>query len=55
MYNFRILTKDRRIKYAGTDTESWMTLETAKKLVNYKEGEGIFEFNNKGEILWEVL
>jgi len=52
--NYRIIRADGRIKYAGTDTESWMTLETAKKLVNYLQGETIYEFNEYGK-LWEVL
>lgn len=51
---YRIITADRRIKYAGTDQPSWFTLETARKLVNYQAGEMIVEHNGV-DILWEVL
>jgi hypothetical protein len=41
---YRILTADRRLKYAGTDTGSWFTLEKARQLVNYSAGEMIYEY-----------
>lgn len=52
---FRILTADRRIKYAGTDQPSWMNFETAKRLVDYTAGEMIYEYNADLLPLWERL
>lgn len=54
-YRFRILTSDRRIRFAGTDKPSWLTLEQAKELVDYSKGEMIYEYNDQGERLWEIL
>lgn len=54
--DYRILTKDRKIKYAGTGHDSWFTLEKAKKLVDRKSGEMIYYFDpTTGRQLWEVL
>jgi hypothetical protein len=53
--NYRIIREDGRIKYAGTDMPSWLTLETARKLVNYSKGEMIYQYDEKGNKLWEVL
>ena len=53
--NYRILTAEGKIKYAGTGMPSWLTLELAKSLVNYSDGEMIYEFDNNGNKLWEVL
>lgn len=52
---FRILTADRRIKFTGTATGSWFTLEGAKNLVDYNKGESIYEYDTNGDRLWEVL
>jgi hypothetical protein len=52
---YRILTKDRKIKYAGTGHDSWFTLEKAKKLVDRTKGEMIYEFDKEGRPMWEVL
>lgn len=52
---YRILSADGRIKYTGTEKGSWFTLEQAKKLVNYSKGEMIYEFDNNGDQLYEVL
>jgi hypothetical protein len=53
---YRILTANRRIKYAGTDKPSFLSLEQAKKLVNYKKGEMIYQWDIKNqEPLWEIL
>ena len=51
---YRIQKADRTIKYAGTGNDSWFTLDDARKLVNYSEGERIVECNGT-EILWEIL
>lgn len=51
---FRIVTNDRRIKFAGTDFPSWFNLADAKKLVNYSDGEMIYESDGM-TLLWEVL
>ena len=54
--NYRILTADRRIKYAGTGHDSWFDLDTARKLVDYSKGEGIYYFHpSSAEPLWEIL
>jgi hypothetical protein len=34
---------------------SWFTLEKAKELVNYSNGEMIYEYDYNGEQLWEVF
>lgn len=52
---YRILTKDRKIKYAGTGRDSWFTLEKAKSLVNRKNGEMIYEFDAEGRPMWEIF
>lgn len=51
---YRILTQDRKIKYAGTDHPSWFTLAEAKCRVDYTKGEKIIEHDGVN-ILWEVL
>lgn len=53
--NFRILKADRTIKYAGTDTPSWMNFYRAKALVDYTKGEAIYEHDAQGNPLWEIL
>jgi hypothetical protein len=53
---FRILTKDMKIKYAGTGENSWHTLEEAKRKTDYSKGEKIYEYTGPGgEKLWEKL
>jgi hypothetical protein len=52
---YRILKANGRIKFAGTDKPSWLTIEQAKKLVNYTDGEMIYEYNNEGKKLFEIL
>jgi uncharacterized pyridoxamine 5'-phosphate oxidase family protein len=53
--NYRIIKEDRKIKFAGTDKDSWMTLEIAKKEVDYSKGEMIYEYSQNGNPLFEVL
>lgn len=52
---YRIFTKDRKIKFAGTGHDSWFTLEKAKKLCDRSKGEMVYEFNKNGDPMWEVL
>jgi len=53
--NYRIHKADGRIKYAGTDSPSWLTLEMARQLVNESKGEKIYEYDYNRNPLWEVL
>ena len=39
---------------AGTDKASWFSLETAKTLVSYNEGQRIVEHDGVN-VLWEIL
>lgn len=44
------------IKYAGTDFPSWLTLENARKLVDYSRGESIYEYSMiTMEPMWEIF
>jgi len=52
---YRILNSNGRIKYTGTEMGSWFTLEKAKELVDYSQGEMIYEYDNNGDPIWEVL
>ena len=52
--NFRIITSDNRIKYAGSCLPSWMDLDKARSLVNYSAGEMIYYYEN-GERMYEVF
>lgn len=52
--NYRIQTKDGKFLNAGTDLPSWFTLEQARKLVNYNEGQRIIESDGV-DVLWEVF
>ena len=52
---YRIRKSNGNIKYAGTDYPSWFTLEKARELVNYSNGEMIYEYDNFGDELWEVF
>ena len=53
--NYRIINPNGRIKYAGTGMPSWFTLDNAKKIVDYSNGEMIYEYDNNGERLFEVF
>ena len=53
--NYRILTAENKIKHAGTDNNSWLTLEQARIDVDYSNGEQIYEYNDDRERLWEVF
>jgi hypothetical protein len=52
---YRIITSDQKIKYAGTDEPSWLTLEDAKTKVDISAGEMIYEFDKNGNRLYEIL
>ena len=53
---FRIHKANGRIKHAGTGKDSWFTLEGAKKDVDKKKGEMIYEYNLKTmNPMWEIL
>jgi len=53
---YRIIDSNGRVKYTGgTEMGSWFTLDKAKKLVNYSNGEMIYEYDYNGEQLWEVF
>lgn len=51
---YRIKTRDGKFLNAGTGKDSWFSLETARKKVNYKEGQIIVESDGVN-ILWEVF
>jgi hypothetical protein len=53
-FRYRIRTAEGKFKFAGTGKNSWFDLETARKIVNYEEGEQIVESNGV-DILWEVF
>lgn len=51
--NYRILNAEMKVMYVGGN--SWLTIDDAKKLVNYELGEAIYEYDMKTmERLWEV-
>lgn len=51
---YHILDSNGRIMYTGGN--SWMTLEQAKKLVDYSKGEMIYQYSDDYMYrLWEVL
>jgi len=53
---YRIIDSNGKVKYTGgTEMGSWFTLEKAKELVNYSNGEMIYEYDYNGEQLWEVF
>jgi DNA polymerase III sliding clamp (beta) subunit (PCNA family) len=53
---YRIIDSNGRVKYTGgTEMGSWFTLEKAKELVNYSNGEMIYEYDNNGDRLYEVF
>lgn len=51
---YRIQKADGKFLNAGTGEDSWFTLETARKLVNYNEGQRIIESDGVN-ILWEIF
>lgn len=53
--DYRIETKDRKFKFAGTGLNSWFTLETARAKVDYSKGERIVECHTVHGVLWEIL
>lgn len=52
--NFRIQNANGTFLNAGTGVDSWFTLESARKLVNYEIGQRIIESDGVN-ILWEVF
>jgi DNA polymerase-3 subunit beta len=52
---YRIIDSNGRIKYTGTEMGSWFNLEKAKQLVNYSNGEMIYEYDYNGNKLYEVF
>lgn len=51
---YRIHSSDNRIMYTGGN--SWMTLETAKELVDHSKGEMIYQWSDDYmNPLWEIL
>ena len=51
---YRIQKKDGTFLNAGTDFDSWFTLDKARKLVKYDEGQRIIESDGV-HILWETF
>jgi len=51
---YRIQNANGTFLNAGTGRDSWFTLDTARKLVNYEIGQRIIESDGVN-ILWEVL
>ncbi len=51
---YRIQNSNGTYLNAGTGLDSWFTLDQARKLVNYDEGQRIVEHNGV-DILWEIL
>ena len=50
---YRILSHDFRILYTGGN--SWMTLDRAKSLFRPERGEMIYQYDEQGRQLWEVI
>lgn len=53
--NYRILTAEGKIKFTGSEIGSWFSLEVARGMVNYSEGEMIYQYDVNGERLFEVF
>lgn len=51
---YRIRKVDGRFLNAGTGLDSWFTLENARKIVNYENGETIIESDGVN-VLWEIF
>jgi hypothetical protein len=43
MTNYRILTAEGKVKFTGSEIGSWFSLEQARKLVDYFNGEMIYD------------
>ena len=52
--NYRIQNANGTMLNAGTDEGSWFTLETARNLVDYDNGQRIVESDGVN-ILWEAF
>lgn len=53
---FRIVTKDGKIKFAGTGEDSWFnSFDEAVKKTDYKKDEAVYEYDYNGNKLWEIL
>lgn len=52
--NYRIRLSDGTYLNAGTGLSSWFTLDEARKLVNYSDGQTIVESDGIS-ILWEIF
>jgi hypothetical protein len=53
--NYRILTADGRIKFAGTDQPSWLSRVKAAIAADTRNGEMICEYDRRCELLWELF
>lgn len=53
--NYRILTAEGKVKFTGSETGSWFSLENARGMVDSSKGEMIYEFDSTGERLFEVF
>jgi len=52
---FRVFTADRRVKFAGTDNESWFDdSKDAFAHCDKSRGERVFECDGTG-VIWEVF
>lgn len=51
---YRIQNSDGTLAYVGTDSPSWFSLEKAREIVNYEQGQRIVEHDGE-RVLWEVL
>ena len=49
--NYRIFTKDGRVKFTGTLEGSWFSLEKARELVDREKGETIYLCNGGTRIV----
>lgn len=53
--NYRILTLDGKVKFTGTEMGSWINLQKAQQIVDRSKGEMIYEYDQNGERLFEIL
>jgi hypothetical protein len=51
---YRIQNSNGTYFNAGTGLDSWFTLEKARQIVDYKNGQRIVEHNGV-DILWEIF
>lgn len=54
MVKYRIQNQDGTFLNAGTDLNSWFTLEVARKTVDRSKGQRIVEHNGV-HVMWETL